>query len=334
MHWQNSTRIGKRSPCSSQRSCFLGFTVASYGEALWDLLPTGPVLGGAPLNFAYRVNSLGNRGVIISRLGRDDLGQKALEQITTLGMEERFLQWDDEHPTGTVEVHLDEDRNPDYTIIEGVAYDYIETLDGLLDLIKRADCLCFGTLIQRTEISRRTLWQLLDGFSGAFTLLDINLRKKCYSEKTIASSLDRANILKLNEEELNALVGVCRLSGTSLPGFVESLVKKANLRYCVVTLGPKGAFAISDDGEAIYSPGFEVDLIDPCGAGDGFSAGFIHFLLNKRPLTEACQFGNALGALVAQQEGATQPITYEEIRDFMGKGTLSQFDARLEDFLV
>jgi len=312
----------------------LGFTVASYGEALWDLLPAGPVLGGAPLNFAYRVNSLGNRGVIISRLGEDELGRKALEKITALGMEKTFIQWDGKHPTGSVEIRFDDAKNPDYTIIEDVAYDYIEVLDGLVDFMRASDCLCFGTLAQRNETSRKTLWRLLDAFSGSFTLLDINFRRNCYSKETITFSLDRTNVLKLNEEELMELAEIYGSQGRSLPGITESLVKKANLRYCVVTLGPQGAFAVSRDGETIYSPAFDVDMVDPCGAGDGFSAGFIHALLNKKPLTEACRFGNALGALVAQQQGATQPITYGEVVDFMVKGKVGAVDTRLEDFLV
>jgi len=312
----------------------VAFTAASFGEALWDLLPAGPVLGGAPLNLAYRVNSLGNRGVIISRLGKDELGQKALEQITTLGMEKAFIQWDETRPTGTVKIRFDEAKNPDYTIIEDVAYDYIEVLDGLVDLVRASDCLCFGTLAQRNETSRKTLWRLLDEFSGSFTLLDINLRRDCYSEETIAFSLDRTTILKLNEEELMELAEIYGSQGRSIPEITESLVEKGNLKYCVVTLGPKGAFAVSNDGEVIYSPGFEVDLADPCGAGDGFSAGFIHSLLNEKPLTEACRFGNALGAMVAQQEGATQPILYEEISHFMMEGEPSLIDRRLKDFLV
>ena len=312
----------------------MGFTIASYGEALWDLLPTGPVLGGAPLNFAYRVNSLGNRGVIISRLGKDELGEKALGQIASLGMEATFLQWDEEYPTGTVDVHLDEAKNPDYTIIEDVAYDHIEIRDELLDLIRTSDCLSFGTLVQRSDTSQRTLRTLLDAFSGTFTLLDINLRRNCYSRETIAFSLDRADILKLNEQELKTLAEIYEPEGESLREIAITLVKKANMKYCVVTLGPEGAFALSKDGDAVYSPGFKVGLIDPCGAGDGFSAGFIHSLLNKKPLSEACRFGNALGALVAQQEGATQPITYEEISDFMSSGKPSPIDERLKDFLT
>jgi len=312
----------------------LGFTVVSYGEALWDLLPTGAVLGGAPLNFAYRINSLGNRGVIISRLGRDELGQRALKQIAVLGMERSFIQADEKHPTGRVEICFDDSKNPDYTIIEDVAYDHIELQDRLLNLISQSDCLCFGTLAQRSPTSRKTLWRLLDEFSGSFAFLDINLRRNCYSEETICHSLNEANVVKLNEEELNVLAEIYGLGGKSLPEIVQSLVKKATLKYCVVSLGHQGAFAASNDGEMVYAPGFQVDLADPCGAGDAFSAGFIHSLLNEEPLQDACRFGNALGALVARQQGATQPITHQEIKDFVAGRKCSSGDARLRDLLV
>jgi len=295
----------------------LSSTVVSFGEALWDLLPTGPLLGGAPLNFAYRVNSLGHPSIIVSRIGNDDFGRKAREQIVALGMDDTCLQWDSTHPTGTVEIYFDKDKNPDYTIIENVAYDHIEYSDDLAYIVERADCLCFGTLAQRNTMSRRTLHQLLLKFAGRFKLLDINLRKHCYSDETLEISLEQANVLKLNADELAVLAELFGLQGNSTPDQAEHLLKRAGLEYCVVTLGHRGAFALSIEGEKIYSPGYQVKLVDPCGSGDGFTAGFIHCLLEDKPLAEACRLGNALGAMVAQQEGATQPIAYEEVMAFM-----------------
>ena len=163
--------------------------------------------------------------------------------------------------------------------------------------------------------------------------LDINLRKKCYSPESVSSSLSRANVAKLNDEELRELVGLFGIEGNGLSDLAESLLEKGGLEYCVVTLGPKGAFAVSKK-EKVYHPGFSVDLIDPCGAGDGFSAGFVHMLLNKRPLAEACLYGNALGAMVAQQEGATQPITINEIETFIEGQRQGVIEEALRDFLV
>jgi len=237
--------------------------------------------------------------------------------MVTLGMNDTYLQWDDTYPTGTVEIYFDEDKNPDYTIIENVAYDYIEFSDDLENIVKSADCICFGTLAQRNTVSRQTLQRLFSNYSGKFTLLDINLRKNCYSDETLKSSLEQANILKLNDEELTVLVDLLGLPGDSAPDQAEHLLKHAGLAYCVVTLGERGAFALSHRGEKIYSPGYHVNLVDPCGSGDGFAAGFIHALHHGESLKHACRLGNALGAMVAQQEGATQPISYREVMAFM-----------------
>ena len=230
------------------------YTIVAFGEALWDLLPTGPVLGGAPLNFAYRLNSLGHRGIIVSRLGKDEFGQNARKQIVSLGMDDTYLQWDDTYPTGTVEIYFDKDKNPDYTIIENVAYDYIEFSADLENIIETADCICFGTLAQRNTVSRRTIQSLLSKFFGKFKLLDINLRKNCYTAETLERSLEQATILKLNEEELAVLVDLLGLQGSSAPDQAEHLLEHAGLEYCVVTLGDRGALALSHRGEKSTDP--------------------------------------------------------------------------------
>ena len=174
---------------------------------------------------------------------------------------------------------------------------------------------------------------MLSKFSGKFKLLDINLRKKCYTGETLESSLEQATILKLNEEELVVLVGLFGLQGASAPNQAEHLLKHAGLKYCVVTLGDRGTLALSHRGEIIYRPGYQVSLIDPCGSGDGFTAGFIHGLLEGGSLNQACRLGNALGAMVAQQEGATQPISYQETMAFMEAGCPGVIDERLSDLM-
>src|SRR6185295_17145412 len=175
-------------------------TILAFGETLWDLLPTGPVLGGAPCNFAYRVNSLGDRAILVTRLGRDELGRKAFERLRQLGLDTSFVQWDDARPTGTVPVTIDGKGVPDFTITPDVAYDYIEATDELRRVIPSVDCIYCGTLVQRSEPSRRALNDLLDA-KRAPVLLDLNLRKKCYTTTTIDESLKRATLVKLNETE-------------------------------------------------------------------------------------------------------------------------------------
>lgn len=292
-------------------------TIVAFGETLWDLLPAGPVLGGAPFNFAYRVNSMGNRGVIITRLGRDENGNRAFSQMEKLAMETDFIQWDQDYPTGTVEITLGKNNEPDYFIVPDAAYDFIGMEDRLSALVRGADCLCFGTLIQRTAVSRETLEKLIDAFQGKYILLDINLRKRCHTIDTVKNSIEHADILKLNETEIVEIAGIYNIPYTTLPDAASILLEKTGLSLIVVTLGEKGAYAVSKEVKGVYSPGYRIDLVDPCGSGDAFTAAFLTSLLKGEALETALQRGNALGALVATQKGATQPVKEEHISDFL-----------------
>jgi fructokinase len=291
-------------------------TILAFGELLWDILPQATVLGGAPFNFAYRVHALGNRAWMISRLGRDRLGQLALQKAIELGLDTTLLQWDEHHSTGTVQVHFDLQQNPDYVINPNVAYDYIEWNPSLEQAAAQADCLCFGSLVQRTTITRETLAQLLHAAPQALKFLDINLRKDCYDESSIDFSLQQAHILKLNEDEAYQLARMLGLGWKSLPDFCAAMLKNRSLKFVLVTLGEKGAFAMAKDGNAYYTPGYQVPLADPCGAGDAFSAGFLHQLLQQANLADACEFGNLMGAMVATQQGATVPIAKANMEAF------------------
>jgi fructokinase len=312
-------------------------TIVAYGEILWDLLPSGAVLGGAPFNFVYRVHSLGHRGIMVSRLGNDDLGDRACRIVEKLGLQTGYLQRDPKQPTGTVEVTLDEKKNPEYRIIPDVAYDSIEVTENLYKLMDQAECLCYGTLIQRQEGSRNTLYKLLDHFSGRFVLLDINLRRECYTRRSILESIRQANILKLNYGEADVLAAIYELphreAGLDLSRFCDSLFAHSNLLYIVVTLGEKGAFASSRDGQKVYHPAFSVKLQDPVGSGDAFTAGFLDALLNELGLDQACRFGNATGALVASQEGATQPLNRSRIEGFLRSADTRPIDADYRRYL-
>jgi len=320
------------------RGTTMSRTVVAYGEILWDLLPSGAVLGGAPFNFVYRVNSLGHRGVMVSRLGGDDLGKRALEIVEELGLETDFLQRDPKHPTGTVEVSFDEKKNPEYRIIPGVAYDFIEPTENLQELVAGAECLCYGTLIQRQGGSRGTLYRLLDGFTGRFALLDINLRPDCYTRENVLESIRRANILKLNDGEAEFLAEIYAVpqgeAGLDPGCFCDALFARSDLRYIVLTLGERGAFAASRDGQKVYHPAFSVQLRDPVGAGDAFTAGFLDALLNEKNLAEACRFASAAGALVAAQEGATQPLDRAQIEAFLGSAELNTVEADYRRYLL
>jgi len=293
-------------------------TVLSFGETLWDLLPAGPVLGGAPCNLAYRVNSLGERGVVVTRLGRDDLGRKAAEALGALGMDPRGVQWDDAHATGTVPVTVDAKGIPEYTILEDVAYDYIEPTDELRALASGADCLCFGSLCQRAERSRRTLLELLSAAPKALKFFDVNLRKGCYTKPVLERSFFKADLLKLNDGEALELGALFGLSARTPEGIAEEILRRWGLKGCVVTLGAQGAYAVAGSDEARV-PGWNVEVVDTIGSGDAFSAAFVTCWLRGKPLKDCVFFGNALGALVAQTKGATTPIGTDEINRFCGR---------------
>ncbi len=294
-------------------------TILSYGETLWDLLPDGAVVGGAPFNFAYRAHSLGDAALIVTRLGRDDLGHRAWDQIVALGVDTRFVQWDGEVPTGTVEVSFDDDRNPDYYIVPGVAYDNLAVTEPLLECAATADCICYGTLAQRTPTGRRTLAAILERSPNSRKLLDINLRKKCYTAESVRASLDAADVLKLNEDEARDVAQMLGLAAEPLAGFADAVMDRCGLSHCVITCGERGALASGREGGTAYIPGYRASLVDPCGSGDAFTAGFLHLLLRGRPLADCCELGNALGAMVAAQAGATVPISPDDVRKFLAQ---------------
>jgi fructokinase len=292
-------------------------TIIAYGETLWDLLPTGAVLGGAPFNFCYRAASLGNTAFMVTRLGRDDYGRQAWKAIEALGMDTQFVQWDDDEPTGTVDVDLTDPDNPDFTILPDVAYDNVQVTEELLAAAEDADCVCYGTLSQRTPTGRETCHAVLEAAAGALKLLDINLRKSCFTPESVVASLERADVLKLNDDEALRIDEMLDRGTESIPEFAEAMIADFGLTVCVVTFGAAGAFAVSAGGSKTYSPGYAVELADSCGSGDAFAAGFIHRLLEGADLTECCLLGNALGAMVATQEGATVPISMAEVEAFL-----------------
>lgn len=291
--------------------------ILAYGEVLWDLLPDRSILGGAPFNFAFRVNSLGDQGLFVSSLGADKLGDKALDKVQALGLNTSLLQRNADFPMGTVDVSFDEHHNPDYVINPDVAYDHIKITDALLHAATHSECLCFGTLIQRAPGSRETLCRLVDAMPHAIKFLDINLRKKCYSKETILYSLEQANILKLNNDEVHQLENILGITPDSYSAFCEKMLAEFNLDYVLVTFGERGAFAKSSNGEEVYTPGYKIKLADSLGSGDAFSAAFVHSILNDSSMHAACELGNALGALVATKHGATAVIAKKQIAAFL-----------------
>ena len=308
--------------------------ILAVGEVLWDLLPDGRRLGGAPFNFAYRADSLGDRGLMVSRLGRDNLGDKALAAVGRLGMDTRLLQRDDAHPTGTVQVHFNKKGIPDYFIVPDVAYDHIAFTAALREAVTQADCLCFGTLVQRSTTTRKTLQVLLEEAADCLKILDINLRKDCYSRATVEYSLRHADLLKLNDDEVRTLGDLLDMSNGDPLGFCDAIMERYPVQHCLVTFGEHGALIRSRTGAGIYEPGCRVDVVDTLGSGDAFTAGFAHRYLRGHTVRDACRFGNMLGALVATQMGGTEPVSAQAVAAFEDEITERNILPEFERFMT
>jgi fructokinase len=291
--------------------------IAAFGELLWDLLPDRKVLGGAPANFIYRINSFGDNGTLLSKVGNDKAGREAREALKKLGVSDENIQTDYEFPTGSVKVKIDSYGNADYNIITDVAYDHIEINAEMIDAFSQASCVCFGTLVQRYGISKNTLRELIHESPDVVKFLDINLRKNCYTASSIEESLRMTNILKTNDEELLITKNLLNLKHENLKELAQETIEKYNLEIILCTLGSNGAFCLTKEDVFYYDSGYQISLGDTVGSGDAFSAGFVHYYMNDYPIDEALSFGNAAGAMVATTTGATSPISKEEILDFM-----------------
>lgn len=294
--------------------------IIAVGEALWDLLPGGAVLGGAPLNFCYRIEELGIPAYLVSAVGSDELGDRALREILRKGMRADFIPQLPNTATGTVEVVLDDQRNPTYTIIENVAYDRIPVNNEVLDTVRTCAAVCYGTLVQRSPQSHQAVIEILKAGKDAERIYDVNLRPRCYTRETIHSSLEFATIVKVNDEEADTLAKIFGLNATTIGGFAEGVFARYPAHTVVVTMGGAGAVAIPRNGVEAYHPGFSVVVDDPCGAGDAFTAGFVTRFLSGAALETALEYGNALGAVVATQRGATERVTPEETRALIDRG--------------
>lgn len=293
--------------------------IAAFGELLWDLLPSGKVLGGAPANFIYRINSFGDTGTLLSKVGNDKAGRDIREALKNLGVSGENIQTDYEFPTGSVKVKVDEQGNADYNILTDVAYDHIEINAEMMDAFSEADCVCFGTLVQRYGISKNTLRELIHEVPDVVKFLDINLRKKCYTANSVEDSLKMADILKTNDNELLITRELLGLQSEKLKDLARETIEKYKLNILLCTLGENGAFCLTKEGDFFYDPGYRIALVDTVGSGDAFSAGFVHYYMNGHSIEEALCFGNAAGAKVVTTIGATSPISKDEILEFMQK---------------
>ncbi len=275
--------------------------IVGLGEVLWDVFPDYKRAGGAPANVAFHARQLGNEGIPASRVGADDNGKELLEVLSSNGLDTSHVQRDDVAPTGTVEVAM-KDGEASYTIPANSAWDRLSMTSQWLDLARRADAVCFGTLAQRDEVSRRTIREFLAQVPAAcLKIADINLRPPHYSKEVIEASLDLADVVKLNENEW---MEIRRMFGVS--DLKEWLFTSKKIRYICLTKGGDGAELITPEAHLI-EPVHPVEDSngDSVGVGDAFTAALTHHLLRNSPLDVAISAANRYAAQVFARKGAT-----------------------------
>ena len=279
-----------------------GSNVVSIGEVVWDIFADHQVLGGAPLNVAYHLTTLGIATAMVSRVGADELGRETIEKIATLGLTTAGIQQDSEQATGRVVVTVDSHNEPSFDIVAPAAWDFIDGEAAVQAAGEDPFLLVFGTLAQSSPASRaavRLLWQ-----KASVRCYDVNLRPPFTTRELVLDSLAAADVVKLNENEISIIAGWTDTGAADSMLSARNLIDRYNLQAVVVTEGAAGAWLVCPEGHFTH-PGFPVAVADTVGAGDAFFATFLEGYLFKRPWPECLARANHCGAYVASQPGAT-----------------------------
>jgi len=280
--------------------------IAGIGELLWDVLPSGKQLGGAPCNFVFHAMQAGCDGYTISAIGKDQMGVELKHNLDGLDISSHYVQTN-EFPTSTVTVALDKNGNPDYTIHENIAWDHIGWNKDLEKLAKELDAVCFGSLAQRNPESEQSIISFLAATRpDCLKVFDINLRQNYFSKALIMNSLELSDILKLNENELPVVSGYLGIKGNH-DFQLDQIRRHFSLKYVVYTQGSKGSIILSDT-ERSFAEAPDVQIADTVGAGDSFTAIFIAGILKGVPLKEIHKRASEIAAYVCTQKGATPKL--------------------------
>lgn len=277
--------------------------IVGVGEVLWDMLPAGKALGGAPANFAYHVAQHRLPAMVVSAVGADSLGMEIRQSLKAKGVSACLAQTT--FPTGVVKVSLDAAGIPEYEITRDVAWDNIPFTEEMLAIAKNTDAVCFGSLAQRNVVSRLTINRFLDSMpSDSMKIFDINLRQRYYSKDVICDSLKKCNILKINKEELAEL---CRVFGVTDADVAERcgwFMSRYDLETLILTCGEKGSYVFSGEAKSyIETP--DVAVVDTVGAGDAFTAAFVSEIIGGATVEKAHRHAVEVSAYVCTQQGAT-----------------------------
>lgn len=284
--------------------------IVGLGEILWDVLPTGKILGGAPANFAYHISQFGYDGYAVSAIGQDDLGEEILQNLNTKKLNYQIEKT--EFPTGTVQVTLDEKGIPSYEICENVAWDNIPFSAEIEKLAKNTQTVCFGSLAQRSEVSKRTIHSFLEAMpNDALKIFDINLRQHFYTLELIEESLNKCDMLKINDEEVIVVANLLGWENKTELEVCKQLLINYNLKILVLTKGVEGSYVLTPD-ETSFRPTPKVTVADTVGAGDSFTAAFIAAILSGKSISVAHQLAVDVSAYVCTQKGA-MPLLPQEL---------------------
>ena len=276
--------------------------VVGIGELLWDMLPTGKKIGGAPVNFVYHAAMNGSEGYVITAIGNDTYGDEILSEIEKYGV--NVILNRNSYPTGLVNVSLDLSGIAEYDIVENSAWDYLEPNEKAYDIIRRCDCVCFGTLAQRNHVSRQAILDILSiAPNTAIKFFDINLRQHYFDKEIILNSLSAATILKLNNDELRVIGQMLDISEAE-DSIADRLIRDHDLQYLILTCGDSYSKIYSKSGEMSHLITPKVRVSDTIGAGDSFSGTFISEILNGTDMREAHQKAVDISAWVCTQSGA------------------------------
>lgn len=286
------------------------FKIIGIGEILWDLLPSGKQLGGAPANFAYISNQLGNQGLVLSRIGNDGLGSEILTELKTKTLSTNSIQIDENYQTGIVSVVL-ENGQPSYEIVENVSWDFLDLNENWREIAEKSDAVCFGSLAQRHEVSRKTIREFVNLTEG-LRIFDVNLRQKCFSKEILQESLNLANVCKLNHEELPIVAEMVEIAGNNVIKIAKDLRQKFDLNLLCVTRGSSGSLLITENETSEFG-GIKIEVADTIGAGDAFTAGMTHGLLRNWKMDKINEFANRVGAFVASKTGAMPDFSTFEL---------------------
>ncbi len=283
----------------------------AFGEVLWDIIDGSPHLGGAPLNFAAHIAQCGAKSYILSRVGNDNLGKSAIARIKENKVQTDLIQIDPLHETGTVKVTLS-DGQPQYDIKENVAYDYIEYNEQVRSFNKvNFDLFYFGSLVQRNQVSADTLYTILEGNDFPDVFFDVNLRKDGFNSTILSRSFQYASILKLNTAELPVISKLVFFDDSlSQEEFCKKITEKFKIRIVIITAAEKGCYIFTNQ-HLSHMSGVKVEVADAVGAGDAFSAAFMHQYTKTKNAMKAATVANKIGAYVASKNGALPPYSDE-----------------------